>query len=102
MVAPAIHTDHLVEPIHDAAVRAEEIPELIRVAAPIYLKFGLRNSPDIYPCGTHIENTALALSRERVRRAEIAMETIRRYCPDAVMSPITRTQPSRPHPRASA
>jgi hypothetical protein len=68
-------------------IRYYEIPELIRVAAPIYLKFGLRNSPDIYPCGTHIEGTALALSRERVRRAEIAMETIRRYCPEAVMSP---------------
>jgi hypothetical protein len=68
-------------------IRYYEIPELIRVAAPIYLKFGLRNSPDIYPSGTHIENTALALSRERVRRAEIAMEMIGRYCPDAVMSP---------------
>lgn len=69
-------------------IRYFEIPELIRVAAPIYLKFGLRNSPDIYPCGTHIENTALALSRERVRRASIAMETIARYCPEAVMSPV--------------
>jgi hypothetical protein len=69
-------------------IRYYEIPELIRVAAPIYLKFGLRNSPDIYPCGTHIENTAIALSRERVRRAQIAMETIARYCPEAVMSKI--------------
>ena len=67
-------------------IRYYEIPELIRVAAPIYLKFGLRNAPDIYPCGTHIENTALALSRERVRRAEIAMGVIRRYCPQAAMS----------------
>jgi hypothetical protein len=69
-------------------IRYFEIPELIRVAAPVYLKFGLRNSPDIYPSGTHIENTVLALSRERVRRAEIAMETIARYCPDAIMSPL--------------
>lgn len=68
-------------------IRYYEIPELIRVAAPVYLKLGLRNAPDIYPSGTHIENTALALSRERVRRAEIAMEMIRRYCPEAVMSP---------------
>jgi len=68
-------------------IRYFEIPELIRVAAPVYLKFGLRNSPDIYPSGTHIENTVLALSRERVRRAAIAMETIARYCPDAIMSP---------------
>lgn len=54
-------------------LRYYEIPELIRVAAPIYLKFGLRNSPDIYPCGSHIENTAIALTRERVRRAEMAL-----------------------------
>ena len=69
-------------------IRHFEIPELIRVAAPVYLKFGLRNSPDIYPCGTHLENTALALSRERVRRAQIAFEMIRRYCPNAKMSPL--------------
>jgi predicted LPLAT superfamily acyltransferase len=58
------------------------------VASPVYLKFGLRNSPDIYPCGTHIETTALALSRERIRRAQIAMEMIARYCPHAKMSPL--------------
>jgi hypothetical protein len=69
-------------------IRYFEIPELIRVAAPVYLKFGLRNSPDIYPSGSHIENTVLALSRERVRRASLAMQTIARYCPDAVMSPV--------------
>jgi hypothetical protein len=69
-------------------IRYFEIPELIRVASPIYLKFGLRNSPDIYPSGTHIENTVLALSRERVRRASLAMQTITRYCPKAVMSPL--------------
>jgi hypothetical protein len=69
-------------------IRYYEIPDLIRVAAPIYLKFGLRNAPDIYPSGTHIENTAVALSRERVRRAEIAREMILRHAPEAIMSPL--------------
>lgn len=69
-------------------IRYYEIPELIRVAAPIYLKFGLRNAPDVYPSGTHIENTVIAMSRERVRRAEIAMEMIKRFCPEAEMSPL--------------
>jgi len=69
-------------------IRYYEIPELIRVASPIYLKFGLRNAPDVYPSGTHLENTVLALSRERVRRAEMAMEVITRFCPEAVMSPL--------------
>jgi hypothetical protein len=69
-------------------LRYYEIPELIRIASPIYLKFGLRNSPDVYPSGTHLENTVVALSKERVRRAQIACENIARYCPDAIMSPL--------------
>ncbi len=69
-------------------VRYYEIPDLIRVASPIYLKFGLRNAPDVYPSGTHLENTVIALSRERVRRAEMAQEIITRYCPEAAMSPV--------------
>jgi len=68
-------------------LRYYEIPELIRVAAPIYLKYGLRNSPDVYPSGTHLENTVIALSRERVRRAQLGQEFITRYCADAIMSP---------------
>lgn len=59
-------------------VRLYELPELIRVAAPVYVKFGLRNAPNIYPSGTHIETTAIALSRERVRRAQLAIEMLRR------------------------
>ena len=55
-----------------------EIPELIRVGAPIYLKFGLRNAPDIYPSGSHLEATAIALSRERVRRARLGIELLER------------------------
>lgn len=67
-------------------VRHFEIAELVRVAAPVYLKFGLRNSPNIYPAGTHLEATAIALARERVRRAEIGLGLLRRYAPDAVGS----------------
>jgi hypothetical protein len=70
------------------AVRHYEIPELVRVAAPIYLKFGLRNSPGLYPSGQHLEQTVLALSRERVRRAAIGLGLLRRYAPEAVASPI--------------
>jgi hypothetical protein len=73
-------------------VRHYEIPELVRIGAPIYLKFGLRNAPGIYPSGQHLESTVLALSRERVRRASIAMALIERYAPDAVASPtVVRT-----------
>ena len=70
------------------AVRHYEIPELVRVAAPIYLKFGLRNSPGLYPSGQHLEATVLALSRERVRRAGLGLGILRRYAPGAVASPL--------------
>ena len=69
------------------AVRHYEIPELVRVAAPIYLKFGLRNSPGLYPSGQHLEATVLALSRERVRRAALGLAILARYAPEAVASP---------------
>ena len=69
-------------------IRYYEAADLVRVAAPIYLKFGLRNAPDVYPSGTHLEHTVVALSRERVRRAEIALELLKRQAPELVMSPL--------------
>jgi Peptidase family U32 len=67
-------------------VRFYEIPELVRIAAPVYIKFGLRNAPNIYPAGTHIEATAIALTRERVRRAKIGLDLLMRYSPEVTTS----------------
>ena len=67
-------------------VRLYEIAELVRVAAPVYVKFGLRNAPDVYPSGSHLEATVVALSRERVRRARLGLELLARELPDAVTS----------------
>jgi hypothetical protein len=67
-------------------VRHYEVPEMIRVAAPMYVKLGLRNSPNIYPSGIHVEPLAIALVRERVHRAAIAQDIIRRYYPEATTS----------------
>ena len=85
-----IPIDYYVESPDDfgGAVRHYEIPELVRVAAPIYLKFGLRNHAGLYPAGQHLENTVIALCRERVRRAAIGVGLLRRYAPDAVASPM--------------
>ncbi len=68
-------------------IRHYEVPEFIRVGAPLYVKLGLKNSPDIYPSGSHIEATAIALSRERVRRARLVLDVIQRYSPDLQMTP---------------
>lgn len=69
-------------------MRHYETPELIRIAAPIYVKLGLRNAPNIYPSGLHLEDTAIKLSRERVRRAALVMNIINRYTPEARMGAV--------------
>lgn len=59
-------------------VRLYEAAELIRVAAPVYLKFGLRNAPGIYPVGQHLAGVAHATARERVRRARLGLDILER------------------------
>ncbi|WHY95285.1 U32 family peptidase [Peribacillus simplex] len=67
-------------------LRYYEIPEIIRVLAPVYIKFGLRNHPDVYPSGKQWESTNISLSKERVRRAAIGIQMIERYYPEAKTS----------------
>ncbi|GAA4880280.1 U32 family peptidase [Saccharopolyspora cebuensis] len=67
-------------------VRHFEIAEIVRVAAPVHVKFGLRNAPNIYPAGTHLTPTAIALGRERVRRARIGLDLLARHAPAATTS----------------
>jgi hypothetical protein len=82
-------------------IRMHAIPELIRVAAPVYLKFGLRNAPDIYPSGSHLEATAVALSRERVRRARLGAELLERSGGDWSTSPRGAADAAVPLPAAA-
>jgi Peptidase family U32 len=70
-----------------APLRYYDIPDIVRVAAPVYLKFTVRNSPGLYPSGGHIRTLALESARERVRRAEIGLSMLRRYMPEAKASP---------------
>jgi Peptidase family U32 len=69
-------------------VRLYEIPEVIRVCSPVYIKFGLRNAPDVYPSGSHLDSVTVGLARERVRRARLGLELLERYAPDAVTSDV--------------
>jgi hypothetical protein len=59
-------------------VRGHEAAELIRVAAPMYTKFGLRNSRPLYPSGAHLVADAVAIATEKVHRASVALEWIAR------------------------
>jgi hypothetical protein len=65
-------------------VRFYEVPEMIRLAAPMYVKLGLRNAPNIYPSGLHLEELAVTLARERVRRAELVLRLLRDRAPELV------------------
>ena len=69
-------------------VRYYEMPRIIQVAAPVYFKFGLRNAPDIYPSGRHIEDLAVNMGRERLHRARIALDLLEEYAPEFRMSPL--------------
>ncbi|HEX3778835.1 MAG TPA: hypothetical protein VHX38_04165 [Pseudonocardiaceae bacterium] len=57
-------------------VRNYDAAELIRVGAPIYLKFGLRNAPNIYPAGDHLAAVVVDSARERVRRAHLCVQRL--------------------------
>jgi Peptidase family U32 len=67
-------------------IRHYEIPEFIRILSPVYIKFGLRNHPDVYPSGRQWEATNISLCQERVHRAALGMQMVKRYYPDAVTS----------------
>jgi hypothetical protein len=68
-------------------IRMYEIAEFIRLLAPVYLKFGLRNHPDVYPSGQQWEATNILLCKERVHRAALGKQMIDRYYPEAITSP---------------
>jgi hypothetical protein len=76
-------------------VRHHEIAHIIAAAAPVYVKFGLRNAPDVYPSGRQLRTTVLDSARERVRRARLGLDRLAREAHPPRMSALgERTQPS--------
>jgi Peptidase family U32 len=67
-------------------VRGQESADLVAVAAPMYVKFGLRNSRLLYPSGLHLAGEASLIAREKVHRAAVALEWIKRSGLDLVQS----------------
>ena len=70
------------------------------------MKFGLRKAPDVYPAGTHLEATTVALSRERVRRARLGLELLARSDYDPATSELAAapgaSSPTSPNDAASS
>ena len=67
-------------------VRGHEIADFVAVGAPIYTKFGLKNSRNLYPSGIHTYEEAKLIGREKVRRAAIALEWLGRLRPGSIQS----------------
>lgn len=67
-------------------VRGHELADFVAAGAPLYAKFGLANAAGVYPSGGHVVDTAIANAQEKVRRAAIALEWLKRDRPEAVQS----------------
>jgi hypothetical protein len=67
-------------------VRGDELGDLVEAGAPLYAKFGLRNSRALYPAGAHVVEDACAIAREKVHRAAAALEWLARLRPELVQS----------------
>jgi hypothetical protein len=67
-------------------VRGNEMADLVAVGAPLYAKFGLRNSRPLYPAGEHLQAEAIAIARAKVARAAVALEWVARLDPSLVQS----------------
>jgi hypothetical protein len=67
-------------------VRGNELGDLVAAGAPLYAKFGLRNSRPLYPAGAHLVDEACAIAREKVHRAAAALEWLGRLRPELAQS----------------
>jgi len=64
-------------------VRHYDVPDMVRVASPIYLKYSIPLGQNVYPAGKHMLNTMLGYADEEVRQARISYELIQRRYPSA-------------------
>ncbi len=77
-------------------VRGHEAADLVAVAAPMYVKFGLRNSVPLYPSGVHLVANAAAIAREKVHRAAVTLEWMARSGRQAGGAGLVQSQPGAP------
>jgi hypothetical protein len=67
-------------------VRQFDAPEIVRVAAPVYLKFSIPLGQNVYPAGRHLLDLLLRYAEEEVRQAKICLSLMNREYPDAKIS----------------
>ncbi|GAA1000316.1 hypothetical protein GCM10009555_103060 [Acrocarpospora macrocephala] len=69
-------------------MRYHDLPEIVRIGAPVHLKFGLRNAPAFYPAGEHLAAVVASSAKARVARARAGLEHLWRGRPDAAPSAV--------------
>lgn len=74
-------------------VRYYDAPPVVQYVAPVYLKFGIRNAPDLYPVGRHLQEAAITSALERVRRARLGLDVLERSGVTSPMSPLPAVTP---------
>lgn len=82
-------------------LRYYDVPEIVRTAAPVHLKFAVRNAASLYPYGGHLRQHLLDTARERVRRAALALQILGRSegeAPDAGLPAEPLAQPAGTRP----
>ena len=62
-------------------VRYYDVPNIVRAAAPVYVKLGIRNAPNIYPSGLQLHDLDVKPARDRVRRAELVLRLLQERAP---------------------
>jgi len=77
-------------------VRIEEAHEIVRVGAPIYLKFGIPLTMNLFPAGEHVKSALLSLTDEEMRLAKITIDLIHSRYPDLKASPKREGEPGLP------
>jgi hypothetical protein len=61
---------------YGGVVRHADTLAIVQAAAPVYLKYAVRNARPQYPAGMHTLSELEGLARERVRRAQIGLELL--------------------------
>jgi len=74
-------------------VRSYLVPDIVKVAAPVHVKVGLRNATMVYPSGLHLEAVAALQCREKVRRASMLERLIGELTPGANAGPSVGAEP---------
>ncbi len=82
--------DQYIEAPHTfgGSMRLYDIPEIVRVASPVNLKFGLSTEELTDPIGLHTQHIAILQIQERIRLASLGMEILSKDGLLPSMSPV--------------